>query len=171
MAAGATYTPISTYTVTGSTSFTAINLTSIPSTYTDLVLVIDSGVTNAGYSDSDIRMRPNGGGSDIFSETKLYSNGSVGSSNRTSYSYNLNQGNTGSGRALNTFYFMNYSNTDKYKTVISRTNNSYGGQVRFSAGLIRDTAAISSIFMDLNFQSSNDWSIGSTFTLYGISAA
>jgi hypothetical protein len=40
MAAGATYTPIATYTVSGSSTLT-YTFSSIPSTYTDLVLVVN----------------------------------------------------------------------------------------------------------------------------------
>lgn len=170
MAAGTTYTPISTYTITGSTTNTAIELTSIPQTYTDLILVIRSSVTNAGFSDTDIRMRPNNYFGDNQSLTMLSGNGAPASS-RQFYNYNFNGGNTGSGGSINVYQFLNYSNTTTYKTILCRTNNTYGGVLRASVGLWRSTDAISSIWMDLNFQSSNDWSVGSTLSLYGIRAA
>jgi hypothetical protein len=170
MAAGSAYTPIITYTITGATSFTNISLDSIPQTYTDLILVIRSSVTNAGYSDSDIRMRVNGSGSDIYSETRLTWNGAPGGS-RLTYYQNYMGGNTGSGGSLNVYQFLNYTNTTTYKTILSRANNSYGGNMRVSAGLVRSTSAITSISMDLNFSFNNDWSVGSTLCLYGITAA
>lgn len=173
MAAGSTYTPIASYTVTGSTSFTAISLSSIPQTYTDLILIIRSGVTNAGISDSDIRMRPNNNSSSIYSETWLSGDGSSASSvGQFKYDNSLFYlGNTGSGGTVNTYHFMNYANTTTYKTIMCRASNNYGGVVRSSVGLWKSTAAINQIWMDLNFQSSNDWSVGSNFSLYGIAAA
>lgn len=168
--AGSAYTLISTYTITGSTSNTAIELTSIPQTYTDLILVIRSSVTNAGFSDTDIRMRPNNYFGDNQSLTMLSWNGAPGGSRQT-YSYNFNGGNTGSGGSLNVYQFLNYTNTTTYKTILCKANNPYGGVMRSSVGLWRSKSAISSIWMDLNFQSSNDWSVGSTLSLYGIKAA
>jgi hypothetical protein len=173
MAAGPTYTPISTYTVSSPPSFTAISLSSIPQTYTDLILVIRSSVTNAGISDSDIRMRPNNNSSSIYSETWLSGDGSSASSiGQFAYDRSIFYlGNTGSGGTVNTYHFMNYANTTTYKTIMCRASNNYGGVVRCSVGLWASTAAISSIWMDLSFSSSNNWSTGSTFSLYGIAAA
>ena len=173
MAAGSTYTPIMTYTVSSPPSSTELSLSSIPQTYTDLILVISSSVTNAGFSDSDIRMRLNGVASDIYSETWLSGNGSsASSSGQFKYGNSIFYlGNTGSGGAVNTYQFMNYSNTAAYKTVLCRSSNNYGGVVRSSVGLWKSTAAISSISMDLNFSSSNNWSDGSTLALFGIAAA
>ena len=49
MAAGATYTPIATQTPGSNTA--SISFSSIPGTYTDLVLVIDNAFTaSGGYS-------------------------------------------------------------------------------------------------------------------------
>lgn len=174
MAAGTTYTPISTYTVSSSPpNFTALILSSIPQTYTDLILVISSSVTNAGVSDTDIRMRPNNSSSSIYSETKLIGNGSSASSTGQFVTDNslFYLGNTGSGRTVNIYQFMNYTNITTYKTILCRTSNNYGGVIRSSVGLWKSTAAISSIWMDLSFSSSNNWSTGSTFSLYGIAAA
>jgi hypothetical protein len=173
MAAGTTYTPISTYTVSSPPSFTALSLSSIPQTYTDLILVISSSVTNAGYSDTDIRMRPNNNSSSIYSETKLIGNGSSASSTGQFVTDNslFYLGNTGSAVTVNTYQFMNYTNTTTYKTILCRTSNNYGGVIRSSVGLWKSTTAISSIWMDLSASSSNNWSTGSIFSLYGIKAA
>ena len=66
MAAGATYAPIATTAGTGSS--TTITFTSIPQTYTDLVLIIDQitpGANNYGYN---IRFNNNSGGSTYWLE-------------------------------------------------------------------------------------------------------
>jgi hypothetical protein len=170
MAAGSTYTPISTYTVTGSTSFTAINLTSIPQTYTDLILVIVGSNTASGYSDNLIRMRPNSDSSSTYSSTYLTGDGSSATSTRRSGNSIFYLGDIGTVPSTNIFQFNNYSNTTTYKTILSRTSNT-DAMSRVSVGLWQSTSAISSIYIDLNASSGNDWSVGSTFTLYGILAA
>jgi hypothetical protein len=63
--------------------------------------------------------------------------------------------------------FQNYSNTTTYKTTLTRASLP-GASVTAAVSLWRSTAAINSIEVAL---SSNEYSAGSTFTLYGIAAA
>jgi hypothetical protein len=58
---------------------------------------------------------------------------------------------------------MDYSVTDKQKTVLSRTNSSFGTDI--TAGRWASTSAITSVTV---YPSSGDFEIGSTFALYGI---
>jgi hypothetical protein len=62
---------------------------------------------------------------------------------------------------------MNYANTTTFKTHISRSNNS-SNFVMATVGLWRSTAAITSITLLTN--TADTFSVGSTFTLYGIKA-
>jgi len=62
---------------------------------------------------------------------------------------------------------MNYSNTTTNKTVIGRHNGASGPVA--SVGLWRNTAAINSI--RISNSSAVNFTIGSTFSLYGIKAA
>jgi hypothetical protein len=165
-----TYTPIATYTVSGTAH--DIIFSSIPQTYTDLRIVISARGT-ASVSVEDIYFYFGTYASDE-SFTYLQGTGSSVSSGRVS---NVNQttiGSCPSGTSTaglistTTVDLFNYSNTTTYKTFISRgsdTNNvSYA-----SVGLKRSTSAISQIVI---FPSTSTyWAAGSTFTLYGIKAA
>jgi hypothetical protein len=64
--------------------------------------------------------------------------------------------------------FMNYSNTTTFKTLISR-GNEIGNDTQVLVSLWRNTAAINEIVMSISGGVS--FLTGSTFTLYGISAA
>jgi hypothetical protein len=158
-----TYTPIATYTINNS-STTTLNFTSIPGTYTDLVLSVNYGLT-AG----DLYMRVNSDTAN-YSDTELGGNGTAAYSgrlsNRSGY-YMNNQGITKPGPATNaTINFQNYSNTTTFKTILWRSND-VGVSAEAHAGLWRSTAAITSI----NFFIINVAGVitpGSTFTLYGI---
>jgi hypothetical protein len=79
MAAGATYVPIATANGTGSNS--TITFSSIPSTYTDLVLIIGGGSTSASVVS---QLQFNGDTGSNYSWTALYGTGSAASSARSS---------------------------------------------------------------------------------------
>jgi hypothetical protein len=64
--------------------------------------------------------------------------------------------------------FMNYSNTTTYKTFLSKARNATNYGVNDQAGLWRNTAAISSMVIT---NASGTFNTGSTFNLYGITAA
>jgi len=64
-------------------------------------------------------------------------------------------------------HFADYSNTTTHKCIISRANNS-SVQTDLLVGLWRSTSAITSIAI---YSSSGNFDTGSTFTLYGITAA
>lgn len=166
----ATYEPIQTYTVSGS-STTTVAFSSIPSTYTDLYLV--SSITPA-----------TGGGSLVFtvnsdtgtnySFTTLGGNGSSASSTRATYSRNYgllfdwSVGMPTTSISISNASFMNYSNTSTYKTVISRGNNA-NTFTDATVSLWRSTSAINAI--NVFAANSSVINAGSTFTLYGIKAA
>lgn len=164
-----TYTPISTVTINNS-STTTLDFTSIPQTYTDLVLVCNYGLSGG---DLYFRLNNDGGTGSLYSHTELYGNGtSAGSSvlsNRSGYYLN-DQGITRPGPAtVSTVNFQNYSNTTTFKTLLWRGNDS-GVSTEAHVGLWRNTAAITSInFIIINV--SGVITPGSQFTLYGIKAA
>ena len=174
MAAGSTYTPIATYTfASDGTGGAQVNFTSIPSTYTDLILVgVLRDTFTGNYPNQLFRVNSDAGNN--YSSTSLSGDGANAQSQRyTNYSYSF----FGKpAEASNTFgtsimHFMNYSNTTTNKTMINRagggfTTSSYG-DVAAWVHLWRSTAAITSItlFPQTNFAA------GSTFTLYGIASA
>ena len=161
-----TYEPIATQTL--GTAAANITFSSIPSTYTDLVLIVSAKTNTAA---AQIYMTINGDSGSNYSRTVLYGTGSSAASTRNSNQtvlfadyygiMNTTDFNT------DTFHFMNYSNTTTFKTVLGRTNLAASG-VDAIAHLWRSTAAINSILVG-NY--SYNFSVGSTFTLYGIKAA
>ena len=155
----------------GSGGAASIDFTSIPSTYTDLILVVNAKVSSAGQV---LELQYNSDTGTNYSATELFGNGTSAASARRSSvsSYQtswdiVNFPNVDFGNAI--VHLMNYSNTTTYKTFLSRTNSpsaTYGGVVT-NVGLWRSTSAINSIKIFV----SSTFVTGSTFTLYGITAA
>ena len=169
MAAGSTYTPIANQ-VLGS-SAASVTFSSIPSTYTDLILVTMVQKTNSG-SGSGFNMRFNSDTGTNYSNTYLEGSGSSASSYRSSNSTGANAGALTSSAVSTQFdvninQIMNYSNSTTYKTLITRYNDNEYSYVGSSVSLWRNTAAITSITL----YSSIDFAVNSRFTLYGIQAA
>jgi hypothetical protein len=156
-----TYTPIATTTL----SSAAANYTfsSIPSTYTDLVLVAN-GSTSSGTE--NILLRFNGDTATNYSRTRILGSGTAASSERASNSTGVGIGDWGTDRCMVIVNIQNYSNTTTCKSTISRSDT----QEYLSAyvGLWRSTAAINSITF---YKSSGNINAGTTLTLYGIASA
>jgi hypothetical protein len=163
----ATYEPIATQTL-GSTA-SSITFSSIPATYTDLVLVLAGGTDAA----SGWGLRFNSDTGSNYSRTYLTGTGSAASSGRDTnqttadIAYNGILGNNTNYNSI--VNIMNYSNTTTYKTAISRSNNAATG-VDTNASLWRSTSAITTIEIKTT-TAGKIFNIGSTFTLYGIAAA
>jgi hypothetical protein len=167
MAAGSTYTPIATTTLGSSAS--SYTFTSIPQTYTDLVLVV-AGTTGAA---NNILMQVGNGSIDTgtnYSTTFLYGDGSAAASSRQSNISTMLVGRIGTSQSINIFQIMNYANTTTYKTFLCRGNNATAsGQVITTVNLWRSTSAINQI--KVLEQVGSDFQTGTTLTLYGITAA
>ena len=166
MAAANTYTPL--FTTTLSSAQSAITFSSIPSTYTDLVLV--ASVTGSGTG--DVSTYVNGDSSSgFYSRTVLDGSGATAASARSSSAnfiyLNYNGATTSANPNTYIVNFQNYANTTTYKSLLARQSNAANG-VAATVGLWRNTAAITSITLQI---SSVNFAIGSTFTLYGILAA
>ena len=167
-----TYTPIATNTVTTATA--SYTFSSIPSTYTDLILVssVRSTSTSLDYG-PNIQLNSDTGSN--YSYTYIDGNGSAATSGRSSNNTILLGGNsipysssaTGA-FAISTVHFQNYSNTTTYKTAITRFNDVTTSDVLAAVNLWRNTSAINSIKV---FLYAGNIAVGSSFTLYGIKAA
>lgn len=164
-----TYEPIATQTL-GSSAAT-VTFSSIPGTYTDLVLVLNATASTA--ANSYIRLNSDTGAN--YSWNALYGDGSTAGTDRAGsvsngilmdyYGYP-----TSTIPNANIIQFMNYSNTTTFKTVMARANQATtGGGVDLITSMWRSTAAITSL--TLRFTGAQTWSTGSTFSLYGIKAA
>jgi hypothetical protein len=163
----ATYTPIASITLGADAA--SVTFSSIPQTYTDLVIVCNVSGSRATYG-GDFLARFNGDTGTNYSNTILRGNGSAASSARDTSGTEINYGvisPTGNfGPAV--IHIMNYANTTTYKTSLARTNDA-GQSTNICAGLWRSTAAITSILFYPG--SSYVWKSGSTFNLYGILGA
>jgi hypothetical protein len=161
----ATYEPISTQTL--GTAVATVTFSSIPSTYTDLVMVM-TGIASTVSTDS-CEIQFNGDTATNYSYTLLSGNGTTASSARgTSTAFIAIGLITSSEQVSNIWHIMNYANTTTYKSVLGRGNIA-GAQVRTGVGLWRSTAAITSLL--LKNDTAQNFAIGSMFTLYGIKAA
>lgn len=166
-----TYEPIQTQTLGSSTQ--TVTLSSIPGTYTDLVLVISPA--SATSSGSAIRMRINGD-TTASSYSSIYLQGLGSSSNSAKEQNDLSLGwqigVTNSFVNAYILHFMNYSNTTTFKTFLGRGNSGIDGTAA-QVHSYRSTSAITSMSFTIGPYSSpnNNFATGSTFTLYGIKAA
>ena len=165
MAAGATYEPIATNTLGTATS--SVTFSSISGSYTDLVLILNA--KNATGTDKAVALRFNGDTGSNYSMTRMSGNGSAADSDQSSNDTSMFLGLSNSTVYNSDIYqIMNYSNTTTYKTAIGRGNLA-DSRLRASVGLWRNTAAITSVTV-VNGSSEN-FIVGSTFTLYGIASA
>lgn len=159
----ATYEPIATYTLG---SATTVTFSSIPQTYTDLVLVTETTGTTNGALD----VRFNGDSGTNYSRIGIYGDGSTTGSFRSSnLAYGLISAGAGSTRTVAVCQFMNYSNSTTRKSYLMRGGDATSGP-GFAVYLWRSTAAITSISLTGDPIGSNIGS-SSTLTLYGIKAA
>jgi len=161
-----TNTPISTINLSSAAS--SITFSSIPQTYTDLILIasVKSVTAPAG-----IKYRLNGDSGSNYSHNTLTATGSAISSQKESltsgllayygYTDTVNYG-------LYQHNFMNYAKTDYYKASIGRADNTSGAGVALMTNTWRNSSAITSISV---FLDSGNMASGSTFNLYGIVAA
>ena len=161
MSKTATYALIESQTISSATA--TLTFSSIPTTYTDLILVcniidtaINVGAIQVGNGSLDT-------GSN-YSDTRLIGNGSAVASFRDTSATYIYIGTTSSVRGTQIYNFLDYANTTTYKTVVGRAADS-GYRNAVGVGLWRSTAAINTIKI---FGGSN-WN-GSTFKLYGIQA-
>ena len=159
----ATYTPIASITL-GATA-ASVTFSSIPQTYTDLVLVGSVSAT-AGL---DYWYRLNSDSASNYSNTRLTGDGSSAASARTSGADKtyFNVLGTGTGQHNFIMHLMNYSNTTTNKTQLIRYDNA-GTATALRVGLWRSTAAISTVLIQTD---SSTFTAGSTFNLYGILGA
>ncbi len=163
----ATYEPIATTTL-GSAAAT-ITFSSIPATYTDLVLVVTGLFTSSG---GNSRIRFNGDTGTTYSNTRLQGDGTSASSNRSTSQTFLRldyDGNSSTVPNMTRTNIFSYAGSTNKTCLIesSEDKNGSGSTVR-TVGLWRDTSAITSIEV---LMSSSTFAIGTTATLYGIKNA
>jgi hypothetical protein len=162
-----TYEPISTTTL-GSANGT-ITFSSIPSTYTDLILVLVGTKVSSG---SSVLLRFNSNSNTDYSFTIIKGDGSTASSSvvTNNTAINLTQA-TDMPTSPPHFYkvdIFGYAGSTN-KSLLWRQNgdNNGSGAVSNGVGLWRSTSAINRI----DIQGGSTYSIGTTATLYGVKNA
>lgn len=169
-----TYETIATTTLGSSAN--SFTFSGIPSTYTDLRIVI-SGI-NAGTQSKRIGFN----GDTTVSSTnygfvRLNSNGSAPGSQMTRSGDNYGIrfasdqfGDSTSVPAHSIIDIFSYTSTTWYKEVLFQTFMQYagGGYVQRTAGYWNSTAAITSVTF---LHATDTWSAGTTATVYGLKAA
>jgi hypothetical protein len=163
MAAGATYTPLATYTISGTQG--DVTFTSF-SGYTDLILVTQPLVT----LNTACAIRFNSDSGTNYSNTVLYGSGTSAASYYRSDSTSINDINARINDSMGIIHIMNYSNSTTYKTVLYRSDTVSGSELNNTVGMWRSTAAITSITCSAAIGGTT-FKTGATFTLYGIAAA
>lgn len=166
----ATYEPIQTQTLGSATQ--TVTLSSIPGTYTDLVLVMS--VASENSSGSAVRMRINGDTNSNYSTHYIQGlgSGNGNSAREADASLGYQIGVTNSFVNAYILNFMDYSNTTTFKNYIGRINSTIDGTAA-NVMTYRSTSAITSLSFRIGNYSSPtaNFATGSTFTLYGIKAA
>lgn len=166
----ATYTLISSTTL--STTASTVTFSSIPGTYTDLVLNINPLSTN--NRDVILRFNSDTGSNYSITFASGFGGGSPnhlgGRASNQGFMYADYYGPSNTTQSIRNINIMDYANTTTFKTVLSRSSNpaaySSGG-IDMIAGLWRSTSAITTIDVSLN---ADHYLSGSIFRLYGIEA-
>jgi hypothetical protein len=158
-----TYVALATNTL--GTAASSVTFSSIPGTYTDLVLVV-AGTCSAG---SYLTLRFNSDTSTNYSTTELYGDGSTAGSVRNTGNNYMYIGAIRTTQSNIITQIQNYSNATTFKTVLSRTNNA-ATETKAVVGLWRATPAAITL-IEVGTGGANTFQVGSTFSLYGILAA
>jgi hypothetical protein len=166
-----TYEAIATNTLGSTTA--SVTFSSIPATYTDLILVSSIVTPSGGGNTSAYKLQVGNGSVDTgsnYSFTRIYGDGSSAVSDRLSSTTDL-AGAFSFGSSTNPniiTQFSNYANTSVNKTTLTRLNTASAFVVAF-VSLWRSTSAINTITISNGILTG--FAAGSTFTLYGIKSA
>ena len=158
-----TYEPIATQTL--GTAAATVTFSSIPQTYTDLVLIVNTKTA----TNVNVFMRFNGDTSSNYSDTRLVGDGSSASSSRLTNQTSaiIISGDPSLNFSTYKVDIFNYTNATTFKTFLTRSNSADRAAVLL--GLWRATpAAITTINIRVD---TGTFAVGTTFTLYGIKAA
>lgn len=163
-----TYVALATNTV--ATATPSVTFTGISTAYTDLIMVINGGLSTVNQS---FRFQVGNGSLDTgnnYSYTYIAGNGSSASSSRASNTNGFNvyhvSGQSDTSIKSNTILqFQNYSNTTTNKTILCRGNTDL--ETAATVALWRGTNAINTIIVGTT---SGNLVAGTTISLYGIAA-
>ena len=170
----ATYEPIASQTLGSDVS--EVTFSSIPGTFTDLVVVAQTRTSEAATV-SGLGLRLNGTTSTgFYSVTRLQGSGSAASSGRDSASTETQSnggvapGNTATSNVFGTtvLHVMSYANANVFKTVLWQSDDGAQSLLRRSVTLFQSTSAITSLTLR---PGAGNLKSGSTVSLFGLKAA
>ena len=162
-------------TVTLSSPAASVTFSSIPATYTDLILITSALSPGGGNNSRGYRFELNADTGTNYSQTWLANSTTTAVSSREATQTRGRIGSiseTASDMSSIITNFLDYSNTTTYKTVLSRSSNANtNGDINVFSGvsLWRSTSAINAIKLTMSDNSS--FITGSSFKLYGIEGA
>ena len=161
-----TYEKIATTTL-GSAA--TVTFSSIPATYTDLVLI--SSAKNSSGAGGTYQIKINNDTGSNYSATYMQGTGAGANSgrftNNTVAYVARSSDSSGTEFSPGIVNFMNYSNTTTFKTILNRGNETSATTIAF-VNLWSSTSAINSI--NIEQPGGGNFAAGSSFTLYGIKA-
>lgn len=166
-----TYVALAHTTVTVANASTIV-FDSIPSTYTDLRVVVsgnaESGINNAYISFNNDTTLNTGSG------TTLIGNGTTATSSRRANDsviyMTVPLATSSTTKSIWTIDIMNYTSTNMFKTVLWRHSDA-GNRTQAGVGLKQLTDAITRLDIACGTGvNKGNWAVGSTFSLYGIKA-
>jgi hypothetical protein len=162
-----------TYTLIGSNTLTAeanyFTFSSIPQTYSDLVLMVGGSNTANDYGGFYIRFNGTDYSSTMTGRRIRYSGSGAQTDNSKEASWPLLQYSTTSAKSFTEYYIPNYSTSSTPKSA-----SFYGGSPNQTYALYNNvwwsgTNAITTIDVGIFDAASNKFTIGSSAYLYGIS--
>jgi len=157
-----TYEAIASQTLTSDQA--TVTFSSIPSTYTDLVLI-----KTGGQSSGNMTMRFNSDSATNYSGTQVFGLGS-GSGGSDRYSSQntmfINVANTTGSNVLTIMNIMNYTNTTTFKTLLVRNNDS----AFYTGAYVHMWRKTPEAINRIDLSGAPNLLNGSTFSLYGIKA-
>jgi hypothetical protein len=170
----ATYIQIGSTITVGSGGAANMEFTSIPATYTDLLVKISTRDTTTGVNWGNLQIQFNNSGGTAYSARLLYGNGSAAlsasqtSQANVSFLYSTSADATASTFSNGEVYIPNYasSNNKSFSADVVTETNGTTALAGMVAGLWANTAAITSIKLT---PASGSLAQHSTATLYGIS--
>lgn len=167
-----TYEPIATTTLSVDT--TEVTFSSIPGTYTDLIIVTRASMNAPGAGSLLLRFNSDTGTN--YSTIRMYgsgsSTGSDGDTSQTAMGAGIIGIQADSSAGVFITHIMNYSNTTTYKSILSRGSDDGSAYVSAYTALWRSTSAITNIKLRCgSIATPRDFRSGGNFTLYGIKAA
>lgn len=165
-----TYTVLATQTLTSATD--TVTFANIPQGYTDLQIKCSF---SASVANNDFRVRVGNGTIDSnanYSYQYLNGNGSAAGANRnanTTYISHYYSVGLSTSPQFVMLDILNYSSTFNRKTFLSKTGAS-DKETNMTSGLWSSTQAIDTITLLNNGNTTSSFTVGSSFTIYGIKA-